>query len=153
MDRAKMFREAAERHNEGRSRHGWRYPPALRALALEYYETLGGGVATAAEALGISPLSLTTWLQGPAPPASLSLPDRESPLTLLPTPDCESAVYRERTDSPSAPMMLPVQVCDAQERAVPLEQRPQALRVVTPRGLCIEGLDWACVLDLVETFG
>ena len=133
MDKARMFREAAQRHNEGRDRYGWRYPPELRALAVEYYESVqDGGVAPAAAALGISPMSLTEWLSSPVGSSRT-----------LPVPQ----------EEPSPPSLLPVRTATVQVTGASMGPRPLALDAVTPGGLRIEGLDWARVLDLVRVFG
>lgn len=70
MDQATRFREAAERHNEGRGRTGWRYPPEIRALAVEYCERAleaGASMASITAELGITPMSLSRWLDEERP--------------------------------------------------------------------------------------
>jgi len=65
MDRARLFREAASRANEGRDRTGWRYPAALRRLAVEYCHACRRthqSFSEIAEALGISTVTLGRWL-------------------------------------------------------------------------------------------
>ena len=64
MDRAKQFREAAARENQGRQRTGWRYSPDLRALGTEYCRSqrrAGRPFREIAEDLGISTLTLSRW--------------------------------------------------------------------------------------------
>lgn len=70
MNQATRFREAAERHNEGRGRTGWRYPPEIRLLAVEYCEAAreaGASMASIAAELGITPMSLSRWLDEGVP--------------------------------------------------------------------------------------
>ena len=64
MDRAKQFREAAARENQGRHRNGWRYSPELRALGAEYSRSqrrAGRPYREIAEDLGVSTLTLSRW--------------------------------------------------------------------------------------------
>lgn len=66
MDRAKQFREAAARANVGRDRVGWRYPAALRRLAVEYCQTCRLSqrpFTEIAKALGVTTLTLGRWLE------------------------------------------------------------------------------------------
>jgi hypothetical protein len=73
MDRARQFREGAARENRDRSRLGWRYSPALRALAVEYGRATrraGRAWTEVAGELGVSTLTLSRWLEA-APAASL----------------------------------------------------------------------------------
>lgn len=70
MDQATKFREAAERHNQGRGRTGWRYPPEIRALAVDYCEAAreaGASMASMAAELEITPMSLSRWLNEERP--------------------------------------------------------------------------------------
>jgi hypothetical protein len=82
MDKATKFREVAKRHNEGRGRMGWRYPPEIRALAVEYCEEAreaGASMAAIAAELDITPMSLSRWLdQGVSTPAVLPVQVVES---------------------------------------------------------------------------
>lgn len=64
MDRATQFREAAARTNRHRERMGWRYPEALRRLAVEHCEARRRdqcSFSEIAEDLGISALTLNRW--------------------------------------------------------------------------------------------
>ncbi len=68
MDRAKQFREAAARENQGRQRNGWRYSPDLRALGTEYCRSqrrAGRSFREIAEDLGVSTLTLSRWQDEP----------------------------------------------------------------------------------------
>lgn len=70
MGQVTRFREAAQRHNEGRGRTGWRYPPEIRTLAVEYCEAAskaGSSMASIAAELGITPMSLSRWLDEEKP--------------------------------------------------------------------------------------
>lgn len=90
MDNSTRFREAAERHNEGRGRTGWRYPPEIRGLAVEYCEAAfeaGASLASVAAELGVTPLSLSRWLdEEPSRPAVLPVQVIESPTDDLERP-------------------------------------------------------------------
>lgn len=64
MDRAIRFREAAACANRHRERMGWRYPEALRHLAVVHCEERRreqGSYREIAEELGISALTLSRW--------------------------------------------------------------------------------------------
>lgn len=66
MDRARLFREAAARANQGRDRTGWRYTPSLRRLAVEYCQSRRERQRPfweIAEALGVSTVTLGRWLE------------------------------------------------------------------------------------------
>lgn len=66
MDRARLFREAAARANEGRDRTGWRYSASLRRLAIEYCRVCRRAhkpFSEIAESLGISTVTLGRWLE------------------------------------------------------------------------------------------
>ena len=66
MERAEQFRREAASENPGRPRSGWRYPPALRALAVEHSRTAreqGRTQVAIAEELGISSWTLGRWLK------------------------------------------------------------------------------------------
>ena len=66
MDRAKNFREAAARENQGRQRGGWRYSSELRALAAELSwreRQAGRPQKEIAAELGISTVTLSRWLE------------------------------------------------------------------------------------------
>jgi hypothetical protein len=84
MDKATKFREIAERHNEGRGRRGWRYPSEIRTLALGYCDEArktGVSMAAIAAELGITPMSLSRWLdEGLPAPAVLPVQVVESPI-------------------------------------------------------------------------
>ena len=64
MDRARQFREAAERHNGDRGRTGWRYPPELRAVAVAHCRErreAGRPFSEIVADLGITLVSLSRW--------------------------------------------------------------------------------------------
>lgn len=64
MDLANQFLEAASHHNGDRGRRGWRYPPEIRALAVEYCRVRreeGRAYADIAADLGITSASLSRW--------------------------------------------------------------------------------------------
>lgn len=93
MDRAEQFRRGAASENRERARTGWRYSPALRALAVEHCRAArdeGRAWAEIASELGVSTLTLSRWLEL-APTASFR------PVTL---------VEHEPTPRPSPPAML-----------------------------------------------
>lgn len=120
MDRARLFRKAAERHNADRGPTGWRYPPDLRRLAVEHCEEqreAGRPYAEIAAELGITPASLSRWRE--EPPVAAAGPFR------------------------------PVEILEPTSVGEPLA----GLRVVTPRGLRIEGLALAQALELVRALG
>jgi transposase-like protein len=53
---------------------GWRYSPEIRALAVEYCEEAreaGGSMAAVAADLGITPMSLSRWLDRGAPTSAM----------------------------------------------------------------------------------
>lgn len=122
MDRANRFREAAAELNRHREKKGWRYPAALRRLAVVYcreHRRVGRPWSEITEELGVSAVTLGRWL---------------------------SSVEPEVVSSPS-PVFHPVEVVEADVKAV-----PAVLRVVTPGGLQIEGLDFAQVLELARSW-
>ncbi len=96
MDRAEQFRRGAASENRERARTGWRYSPALRALAVEHSRAArdeGRAWAEIAGELGVSPLTLSRWLEL-APAASLrpvTLVEHE-PTSLPPHPASLSAI-------------------------------------------------------------
>ena len=64
MDRATQFRDAAARANRHRERMGWRYPEALRRLAVEHCAERRRdqcSFSQIAKDLGISALTLSRW--------------------------------------------------------------------------------------------
>lgn len=63
MDRVRQFREAADEHNHGRPTNRWRYPDALRRLAIEHWQDQNKPITTVARELGVGASSLTHWLQ------------------------------------------------------------------------------------------
>lgn len=65
MDRARLFREAAAKANEGRDRTGWRYSASLRRLALDHCRSsrrAHQSFSEIARALGVSTVTLGRWL-------------------------------------------------------------------------------------------
>lgn len=78
MDRTEQFRSAAAAANRGRRRHGWRYTPELKALALEHCReshASGHSYAEIAEALGNLDADAELLAQGAdgEPPGALRL--------------------------------------------------------------------------------
>jgi hypothetical protein len=122
MERAIRFREAAADANRHRARNGWRYPPALRRLAVAHSRDrrrAGRPWSEIAEELGVSTVTLGRWLGAVEPAAE-------------PGP---------------VPAFHAVEVVEADPKAA-----PATLRVVTPGGLQIEGLDFAQVLELARAW-
>ena len=70
MDRADQFREAAARANRDRDRTGWRYPQALRRLAVDHCRERRlekVSFSRIAEDLGISTVTLGRWIRESTP--------------------------------------------------------------------------------------
>jgi transposase-like protein len=66
MDRSEKFRTAAARHNKHRSANRWRYPEELKTLAVEHCQDsrlAGQSYSKIAESLGVTPLTLSRWLE------------------------------------------------------------------------------------------
>ena len=123
MDRARQFREAAERHNGDRGRTGWRYPPELRAVAVAHCRErreAGRPFSEIVADLGITLASLSRWQEA-----------------LAAAPEATEASF------------LPVAVVEPPAGG----SAGSEVRVVTPGGLRIEGLVWAQVLELARVFG
>lgn len=120
MDQARLFREAAARANQGRDRTGWRYPPSLRRLAVEYCHSRREHrrpFREIAEALGVSTVTLGRWLEKARDDS---------------VPRLREVVIEETTPVPTSASL------EAQ------------LAVVTPSGLRIEGLDLNGVIELMR---
>lgn len=69
MDTLSRFRRSVETSNRGRRRMGWRYSGEEKALAVAYChqrQEEGWSLASIAEELGVSPLTLSRWLTGSA---------------------------------------------------------------------------------------
>ena len=123
MDRAKQFREAAARENQGRHKNGWRYSPELRALGAEYSRNQrrsGRAFREIAEDLSVSTLTLSRWLEQ-APAAGFR------PVEVIADPE-------------------------SSEGEQELGEKELSLCALTPGGLRIEGLSWPQVMELARTF-
>src|SRR5262245_43330175 len=71
MDHLSDFQECARRENRGRQRRAWRYSREARRIAVAYareHRDLGSTFASIAESLGVSPLTLSRWLEEPFEP-------------------------------------------------------------------------------------
>lgn len=69
MDRAESFRQAAAQQNRGRSKNSWRYPRALKDLAIEYCRAQrrrGTSWSKISESLGVSTVTLSRWCAAPS---------------------------------------------------------------------------------------
>ena len=120
MDRATQFREAAALANRHRDKTGWRYPDALRRLAVEHClerRRARCAYSTIAEELGISALTLSRW--------------------------------RAQTEGPPKPGFREVHVEEPASAMSPPWSIPM-LSVVTPNGVRVEGLDLAQALELAR---
>ena len=63
------FRREVTRRRRGRARGAPRYTPAQRKFALAHVQAVraaGGGMSRAAEELGVSDMTLSSWLRGVA---------------------------------------------------------------------------------------
>jgi predicted transcriptional regulator len=70
MNRATEFREAAAEANRDRQRTGWRYPKALRRLAVAFCRDrrrAGRPYAEIVEELDITAMTLSRWLDDDEP--------------------------------------------------------------------------------------
>jgi hypothetical protein len=65
-DQARQFRQAAQKHNRGRSGRGIRYPRELHQEAVAYARLCrqdGASLVSVATELGIKPITLSRWLR------------------------------------------------------------------------------------------
>lgn len=118
MERATRFREAAAEANHHREKTGWRYPKALRQLAIDHCQDrrrAGRPWSEISEDLGVSAVTLGRWLEAVEP--------------------AQGATFH------------PVEVVEPTVTVA-----PGSLRVLTPGGLQIEGLDFAQVLELARAW-
>lgn len=125
MDLLQQFLDSASHSNQGRRKIGWRYSQEQKMLASQHCHArrdAGWSYSEIAEELGISPITLSRWVQSP------------------PAPD---GGVRQSASIQNG--FKPVEVVEAAaDSSVP------SLAVVMPSGLRIEGLQWPQVLELAE---
>jgi hypothetical protein len=125
MERAKEFCAAARDHNAQREKLSWRYPHHLKALAIEYFEECREAGRPMRQIAMDLGISRTTLGRW--------LDSRESP--------------RAPSVGFHAVRVVEAPVASSSTRAT------STLRVVTPGGLRIEGLDLPEVLELARLWG
>lgn len=147
MERSRLFREAAARHNENRCRKGWRYPPEVRGLAVEYFREqreVGRPEMEIADELGVARASLARWLK------ERRATGRSEVEVAGESRVARASLVHESTEIPA--VSGPFVAVEIHEPA-PVSDAASGLRVVTPRGLRLEGLAWSQALELVRAFG
>lgn len=115
-----QFQAIAAEHNQGRPRHLWRYPKSARALALKYFE-LNRKTRLVEEIAGDLGIGFTTLYR-----------------------------WRRERNASSGPALRPVRVDSNLEEPNDSADSGQALSVVTPSGLRIEGLSLEQTIQLAQ---
>ena len=122
MDTLTRFRRSVETSNQGRRRKGWRYSEEEKALAVAFSRQQ----------------QEKDW--------SLALIAEELGVSAL-------TLSRWRAERPSKPGgFREISVVEAVDSTEEPPRASHGLRVVTPSGLQIEGLEWRQVLELARAY-